>query len=112
MKSKRKLYPGESGTKRLVKKYGDKLICVRYRYDELKGKRYNTVELIEKESVWKTESARIPVNKLMHLRVSIKEAHVQSLIKKAGGRWNYRKKYRELAYREVVCLGLENRIIK
>ena len=111
MKSKRKLYPGEPGTKRLVKKYGDKLICVRYRYDEQKGKRYNTVELIEKESDWKTQTTKIPANKIMHLRVSIKEAHVQSLIRNAGGRWNYRKKYWELPYQEVKSLGLDKRII-
>lgn len=112
MKSKRKLYPGEPGTKRLVKKYGDKLICVRYRYDEINGKRYNTVELIEKESDWKFQSTKIPANKIMHLKVSIKEKHVQILIRKAGGRWNYRKQYWELPYREVVSLGLENRVVK
>lgn len=112
MKSKRKLYPGEPGTKSLVNKYGDKLICVRYRYDEQKGKRYNTVELIEKESDWNNKTTKIPVNKIMHLRVSIKEAHIQRLVKKAGGRWNYRKKYWELSYQEVVSLGLEKRILE
>jgi len=112
MISKKKLYPGEHGTKRLVKKYGDRLICVRYRYDESSGKRYSTEELIEKESDWKIQKTKIPANKIMHLRVSIKEAHVQRLIKKAGGRWNFRNKYWELPFQDVKSLGLENRIIK
>jgi hypothetical protein len=40
------LKPGQNGTKRLVEQYGDQLICVRYRYDKVKRKRYKTIELI------------------------------------------------------------------
>jgi len=41
-----KLKPGQKGTKALVKKYGDALLCVRYRYDEASRTRIKTVELI------------------------------------------------------------------
>ena len=34
MEARLKLKPGQNGTKRLVEKYGDALVCVRYRYDE------------------------------------------------------------------------------
>jgi len=27
--------PGENGTKQLLKEYGDRLVCVRYRYDKI-----------------------------------------------------------------------------
>lgn len=33
------LLPGQKGTVRLHKEYGDQLICVRYRYDKLRGRR-------------------------------------------------------------------------
>ncbi len=33
MKTQIHLKPGQKGTKRLVEKYGDALLCVRYRYD-------------------------------------------------------------------------------
>jgi hypothetical protein len=39
MKSYAHLKPGQKGTKRLVEKYGDSLLCVRYRYDETRGVR-------------------------------------------------------------------------
>ncbi len=37
----------------MVLKYGSKLVCVRYRYDEVTFKRYKTVELIEDEIPWR-----------------------------------------------------------
>lgn len=52
MKVKSTLSPGQKGTKQLTSKYGDQLICVRYRYDSSKQKRYKTVELIVDEQDW------------------------------------------------------------
>ena len=46
------LAPGQNGTKRLLRQYGDQLVCVRYRYDKLRGKRLKTVELIIDEQDW------------------------------------------------------------
>lgn len=42
------LKPGDKGTRRLVAEYGERLLRVRYRYDEERGKRLKTVELIVK----------------------------------------------------------------
>ncbi len=50
--------PGQSGTKKLLARYGNRLICVRYRYDEERKKRYKTVELIIEEVDWEA-SARV-----------------------------------------------------
>jgi len=36
------LRPGQKGTRELLKSYGDQLVCVRYRYDKTRGKRYKT----------------------------------------------------------------------
>lgn len=52
MKVKSTLSPGSKGAKQLTEQYGDQLICVRYRYDETKQKRYKTVELIVDEQEW------------------------------------------------------------
>ncbi len=46
------LRPGARGTIRLVRKYGKKLICVRYRYDGDTQKRVKTVELVIDEKPW------------------------------------------------------------
>ena len=49
MKSYNHLKPGQKGTKRLVEQYGDALLCVRYRYDERRGIRLKTVEIVVEE---------------------------------------------------------------
>jgi len=46
MKTQTHLKPGKKRTKRLLEKYGDSLLCVRYRYDEKRGIRLKTVEII------------------------------------------------------------------
>jgi hypothetical protein len=39
------LHPDQDGAKGLRAEYGDRLVCMRYRYDAQKQKRYKTVEL-------------------------------------------------------------------
>ncbi|MBU5612175.1 hypothetical protein [Geomonas azotofigens] len=46
MKSRLNLKPGQRGTKHLVEKYGAALLYVRYRYDEKRGVRLKTVEIV------------------------------------------------------------------
>lgn len=58
MRTRLKLKPGQNGTKKLLEKYGDVLVCVRYRYDEETQKRYKTVELIVDEGVWHQQPER------------------------------------------------------
>jgi hypothetical protein len=41
--------PGQRGAKKLLTQYGNRLVCVRYRYDEQRQKRFKTVELIIEE---------------------------------------------------------------
>lgn len=59
MEVKVTLKPGQNGTKHLVEHYGDQLVCVRYRYDKVKRKRYKTIELIIDEQAW-IEGYRMP----------------------------------------------------
>ena len=44
--------PGERGTQKLVAQYGPRLVCIRYRYDQAKKKRYKTIELIVAQGDW------------------------------------------------------------
>ena len=52
MKITKKLLPGQPGTKKLVKKFGNDLFCVRYRYDSERKRKIKTVEIIMEESYW------------------------------------------------------------
>jgi len=49
MKTYAHLKPGQKGTMRLQEKYGDALLCVRYRFDEIRQVKLKTVELIVDE---------------------------------------------------------------
>lgn len=111
MRIKRTLLPNQDGTKTWVDKYGKDLVCVRYRYDEVKNKRITTVELIVNEKVWEKNIERIPANKIMQIKVKYEEVNLRMLIKQSGGKWNTENKYWELPYSEVKALGLENRIM-
>ncbi len=50
MRTRLTLHPGQDGAKQLCVQYGDRLVCVKYRYDEQKKRRYKTVELIVEEN--------------------------------------------------------------
>lgn len=50
--------PGQHGTRAYVEQYGDRLVCVRYRYDEGTRRRYKTVEIIVEEGAWSRPSDR------------------------------------------------------
>ncbi|KAB2839793.1 MAG: hypothetical protein F9K45_09685, partial [Melioribacteraceae bacterium] len=46
-KTNKKLSPGEPGTKKLVTKYGERLISIRYKTDTETNRTIKTVELVE-----------------------------------------------------------------
>jgi hypothetical protein len=46
METRLTLRPGQSGTKKLLQRYGERLVRVRYLYDRQAGRRLKTVELI------------------------------------------------------------------
>jgi len=52
MEIRLKLRPGMSGTKKLLARYGERLVCVRYRYDRATGRRVKTAELIVEDVAW------------------------------------------------------------
>ncbi|MFQ6036794.1 MAG: hypothetical protein ACE5NM_13225 [Sedimentisphaerales bacterium] len=111
MKAIRKLRPGQPGTKKWLKRYGEKLLCVRYRYDQQRKVRTTTVELAVEESPWHKSDQRIPMNKIVNVRIAYEESHFRKLVKAVGGKWNAKNKVWQLPYREALELGLEKRII-
>ena len=105
------LKPGQKGTKKLLKRYGDRLVCVRYRYDPRNKKRYKTVELIEEELDWDVKSPLPGPETKVELKVDWGEADIGVKVKRAGGVWNAEKKVWEIAFGQVERLGLVERIV-
>jgi hypothetical protein len=110
MDIKATLKPGQNGTKELVRRYGDRLVCVRYRYDKANGKRYKTVELIVDEKDW-APGVPTPTEKRVHVRIGYDELELRERVKAAGGNWNPDRQGWQVPYRTVLDLGLERRVI-
>ena len=68
MKTRLILKSGQPGTKRLVKKYGEALLCVRFKYDAEKRQRLKTVELVVERTEW-TPPPRYSPNSPVFLRI-------------------------------------------
>lgn len=92
MKIRSRLKPGQKGTKKFVEKYGDSLVCVRYRYDAQKRKQYKTVELIVSECDWTPPPAKYPDSTLLGLKIGVRETVMQAQVKSVGGRWDIERK--------------------
>ena len=56
---------GKPGTSKCVKKYGDALLCVRYKYDLQNKRKLKTVELVIENEPWGLNKTRIPGNKIV-----------------------------------------------
>jgi hypothetical protein len=103
------LRPGQNGTKRLMAKYGDRLIAVRYHYDAEHRRRLKTVEIIEDAVPWEPPAAA--PESLVFVRVAWPEAELRAAVKAAGGRWNPEQRLWQLRYADVVRLGLQLRVV-
>jgi hypothetical protein len=67
LKTKLTLRPGQRGTKQLRAQYGDRLVCVRYRYDAQRHRRVKTVELIIEETEWTPEPGKRAWNAMVEI---------------------------------------------
>lgn len=112
------LKPGKNGTKRLVDIYGDSLVAVRYRHDREKQLSYTTVELIIEHKPIPTPALNTAAyrmyqeRQLVAVRIRYAEAELQSLARKAGGKWDRDKQLWLLRYGDAIRLGLKERIIE
>ncbi|MEJ1336171.1 MAG: hypothetical protein RPU37_08980 [Candidatus Sedimenticola sp. (ex Thyasira tokunagai)] len=104
------LTPGQYGTKQLLKEYGDQLVCVRYRYDKKRNRRYKTIELIVDEQEW-IEGVSIPMDRRVHVRVDYGETELRQRVKAAGGFWDAKEKAWVLSYKTVLQMELDERMV-
>ena len=110
MEIKTTLTPGQNGTKQLLKEYGDQLVCVRYRYDKSRGKRFKTVELIVDEQEWQP-GFRYQPDQQVHIRIGYGEKDLREKVKAAGGYWDAKMKAWYISYSWVVRMGLDKRLV-
>jgi hypothetical protein len=99
MRTRLALFPGQNG---------DRLLCVRYRYDAEKKRRYKRGELIVEEAIWEPQPTP---DTLMATRVGADERTLQQQVRQAGGRWDSQRKAWSLRHELVIALGLQERVI-
>ena len=106
MITQKKLYPGQPGTKKLVERYGENLLCVRYHDDPVGKRRVKTVELVVAETPWQPAGDEIPWSQITRLWLPYDEVELLDSVKAAGGKWNAQEQIWEIAYGEALELGL------
>ena len=114
--------PGESGTEKLVAKYGDRVVAVRYRYSHAERKRFKTVELIVAEEDWTPPPSRdeivanLPPSRQhtprVPLRIQYFEKNLQRQIKSIGGTWDPNRKLWYAPEEYARRAGLSDRIVR
>lgn len=120
--------PGQKGTLDALREYGDRLVCARYLKDEIRGKRYKTLEIIVHEEDWTPPAptgpkakakakARGPARdpdpeRIVSIRLTSGGEALRAQVWTAGGRWDPAAKVWRIRYRAACELGLEQRIVQ
>ncbi len=100
----KRMAPGVSGTRRLVERFGESLVCVRYRENPAQRLRYTTVEIIVDQRPFDVPEDLV--------RVTYTETALRHKVKDAGGRWDAKLKLWRLPRSAVRALGLADRVVK
>jgi hypothetical protein len=105
----KKLAPDQPGALKLARRYGEALLCVRYRQDLEGLHRYTTVELVidERPAIWaRTDKTIVTV----HLGPA--EYALKSLAKSHGATWNTKTCLWHMPRAVARELGLLRRIVQ
>ena len=102
------LRPGARGTIQLVRKYGEQLLFVRYRYNATLYKRHKTVELIIDERPWIPKHAPV---EYVSLFAAEDEVEIIQCIEMHGGKRDRERNVWLLPGYKVHMLGLEGRVV-
>jgi serine kinase of HPr protein (carbohydrate metabolism regulator) len=80
------LRPGQPGTRKLVERYGERLVRVRYVYDAAAGRRLKTVELVVQSVPWKpcARKRRRQDDDVVYVRIAYHETDLRERAKRLG----------------------------
>lgn len=107
MQVTKKLAPEQPGAKKLAQRFGDQLLCVRYRQDIEAGRRCTTVELVVDEGPMPIDK-RTPA--FVHIRVGYDELALQKAIRQQGGIWDRQRRLWRVHQEAVHALQLHARV--
>lgn len=114
MKTRLTLRPGQKGTKRLLEEHGERLVCVRYRYDSLRNLRVKTVELVVDERPWVYCKPLSPARRNPSVLVAIapQDLQLRREVRSSGGTWRPEHSAWEMKLREAQRLGVDGLVVR
>ena len=96
--------PGQRGTKRLLRDWGHRLVCVRYRYNPRLNRRIKTAEIVMDEAPWRRKKGAD-----VGVWIQSWENDLRHAIVAAGGKWDRSLGLWILARKQASRLGLDGR---
>lgn len=112
METRLTLRPGQNGTKKLVERFGDRLVRVRYLYDAAAGRRLKTAELIVESTPWqpRVRRAQRTDDAIVAVRIAWHETDLRERAKRLGAIWRPAQKLWELRWADARRLGVSDRV--
>jgi hypothetical protein len=112
METRLTLRPGQSGTKKLLERYGERLVRVRYLYDSQARRRLKTVELIVESVAWhpRPRHPRRRDDEIVAVRIAFQETELRERAKRLGAVWRPAQKLWEITWRDAKRLGIADRV--
>jgi hypothetical protein len=112
METRLTLRPGQSGTKKLLERYGERLVRVRYLYDEASGRRLKTVELVVESVPWRPRARKLRRrdDEIVAVRIAWEESELRERAKRLGALWRPAHKVWEMTWGNAKRLGLSQRV--
>jgi len=106
------LRPGQSGTKKLVERYGERLVRVRYLYDEDHGRRLKTVELVVESVPWRPRPRHLRRrdDEIVAVRIAWAETDLRERARRLGAVWRPAQKLWEMTWVSAKRLGIADRV--
>lgn len=99
----------QAGALKLARRFGDALVCVRYRHNPEGSYRYTTVELVVDEA---PVARRADPDATVMVHVAFGDTKLQKLARTHGARWDDRKRLWAMPRRAAKKLGLLECIVK
>ncbi len=111
------LRPGANGTKKFLQHYGESLVAVRYRRDNVRKRQLTTIELViddrdpPRPGIDRNRELGKQRQQLVSIKLDFDEIDLRSAVKRCGARWDREKKVWWLRREDVVALRLLDRVV-
>lgn len=108
METRLTLRPGQPGTRKLVSRFGERLLRVRYLYDAENARRLKTVELVVESVPWRPRPRRLRLSDdhIVAVRIGWDERDLRERAKRLGAIWRPAQKVWEIRWGAAKKLGI------